>query len=88
MPLLENRPTDPKKLASYALAAVFAAVVGVLFIAPMIVRYQYATLSAGDAVRHAKYPGVVEEISDRGVATIRTPDGKAVKVPASELIER
>jgi multidrug efflux pump subunit AcrA (membrane-fusion protein) len=85
---LEKRPTSPARLASIALGAVFAAVVGILFIAPMIAGYQAAVLSPGDSVRHAKYPGTVEAINDRGEATVRTFDGEAVKVPASELVER
>jgi hypothetical protein len=46
---LEKRPTSPARLASIALGAVFAAVVGILFIAPMIAGYQAAVLSPGDS---------------------------------------
>lgn len=86
---LENRPTDPKKLASYALAAVFVAVVFVLFVAPMIVRQQYGAMSPGDRVSTRFHGfGVIDHIDDDGTVWISPKAGeKPVAVPRAEVTE-
>lgn len=75
----ESRPTSIARLGKMALAALFVAIPCCLFVAPMIVQYQYAALSPGDPVI-VTVPGAGEAWNvvetDGHTVTVRSKAGR------------
>jgi hypothetical protein len=82
-----TRKTDSGLIAKLCMFGLALFVCG-YFVAPLIVSYDYLAVGEGDPVRHARYPGRVESVNDRGEATVVTFDNKKVTVPVEELIEQ